>query len=152
MAFNTRTAMTQNHFLTHFHSDHYGGITKAWNSGTIYCSVATANLVNQQLGIDRKWLHPLPMLTPVVIESRGKPVTVTPLDANHCPGAVILFEIGSNKSKKHILHVEISVEPRVYDDAGATATFCSWRASLDEIFFDTYCDPKYTFAFAKGSN
>jgi hypothetical protein len=34
-----------------------------------------------------------------------------------------LFEIGSNKSKKHILHVEISVEPRVYDDAGATATF-----------------------------
>jgi DNA cross-link repair 1A protein len=49
---------------------------------------SNGDLVNQQLGIDRKWLHPLPMLTPVVIESRGKPVGY-PFDANHCPGAVM---------------------------------------------------------------
>ena len=24
--------------LSHFHSDHYTGITSAWNTGTIYCS------------------------------------------------------------------------------------------------------------------
>jgi DNA cross-link repair 1A protein len=147
-----RTAMTQNHFLTHFHSDHYGGITKAWNSGTIYCSVATANLVNQQLGIDRKWLHPLPMLTPVVIESRGKPVTVTLLDANHCPGAVMfLFEIGSNKSKKHILHVgDFRWNREFMMTQAPLRPFARGEVLLDEIFFDTtYCDPKYTLPSQK---
>lgn len=147
-----RTAMTQNHFLTHFHSDHYGGITKAWNSGTIYCSEATANLVNQQLGIDRKWLHPLPMLTPVVVESRGKPVTVTLLDANHCPGAVMfLFEIGSNKSKKHILHVgDFRWNTEFMMTQAPLRPFARGECLLDEIFLDTtYCDPKYTLPSQK---
>ena len=43
----------------------------------------TANLVNQQLGVDKKYLHPLPMDEPTVIASKGKPVTVTLLNANH---------------------------------------------------------------------
>jgi hypothetical protein len=62
---------------------HYGGISKGWDHGTIYCSLPTANLVNQQLGVDKKYLHPLPMDEPTVIASKGKPVTVTLLNANH---------------------------------------------------------------------
>merc|ERR1719161_3498586 len=42
--------LTTNHFLSHFHADHYGGITKKWKNGRIYCSLPTANLVRQQLG------------------------------------------------------------------------------------------------------
>ena len=79
-----------------------GGITSSWNIGTIYCSLATANLVHQQLGVHKKYLYPLGLMTPMVIDSRGKAVTVTLLDANHCPGAVMfLFQVGNNT----ILHV-----------------------------------------------
>jgi len=136
------STLTENYFLTHFHADHYGGLTKTWTAGTIYCSLPTANLVNQQLGIDRKYLHPLPMLTPVVIESQGKAITVTLLDANHCPGAVMfLFEVGRRK----ILHVgDFRWNQRIMYNQAPLKPFLSGEQRLDELFLDTtYCDPKY---------
>jgi DNA cross-link repair 1A protein len=138
-----RSSLTQNYFLTHFHSDHYGGISKAWNAGTIYCSFSTANLVNQQLGVDRKFLHPLPMMTPIVVASRGNPVTVTLLDANHCPGAVMfLFEVGNRR----ILHVgDFRWNREIMQAQGPLRPFFDRTQNLDEIFLDTtYCDPKYS--------
>jgi DNA cross-link repair 1A protein len=136
----TKSCTTKNFFLTHFHSDHYGGITKSWCAGVIYCSLPTANLVAQQLGVDRKYLHPLGMNSPVVIESQGKPVTVTLLDANHCPGAVMfLFQVG----QRHILHVgdfrwnREKMNPDLKD-------FSSLKVRLDDLYLDTtYCNEKY---------
>ena len=63
----------------------------------------TANLVSQPLlGVGKRYLHPIAMMTPMVIESHGKPITVTLVDANHCPGAIMfLFEVGN----KRVLHV-----------------------------------------------
>ena len=43
----------------------------------------TANLIAHMLSVDRKWLHPLPMNTPVDIPKTGG-VKVTLIDANHC--------------------------------------------------------------------
>ena len=130
--------------LTIIVPDHYGGITSSWHTGTIYCSLPTANLVNQQLGVDKKYLHPLPMMTPTVIESKGKPITVTLLDANHCPGAVMFFfEVG----KRKILHVgdfrwsrDVMLQP-----PSPLRKIATQYMDLDELFLDTtYCDPKYT--------
>jgi DNA cross-link repair 1A protein len=140
-SFTSCSANTTNHFLTHFHADHYGGITSSWSHGTIYCSLPTANLVGQQLGVDKKYIHPLPMFTPTVVGSKGKPITVTLLDANHCPGAIMfLFEVG----KKKILHVgdfrwnrEIMMQQAPLRALRKT--------TLDELFLDTtYCNPKYS--------
>jgi DNA cross-link repair 1A protein len=148
MAFNTRTAMTQNHFLTHFHSDHYGGIIKAWNS-TIYCSVATANLVNQQLGIDRKWLHPLPMLTPVVIESRGKPVTVTPSTPITAPVPSFCSRLVVTRVRNIFFTLRFRWNREFMMTQAPLRPFARGELLLDEIFFDTYCDPKYTLPSQK---
>lgn len=137
--------LTDKYFLTHFHSDHYGGITKQWNAGTIYCTLATANLVNQQLGVDRKFLHPVPLHQPLIVESRGKPVTVTFLDANHCPGAVIiLFEIG----KRKILHTGDFRWNR--DTMMPPLRSLLSTSGLDDLYLDTtYCDPKYNLPTQK---
>ncbi|KAL7521278.1 hypothetical protein ACHAWX_005956 [Stephanocyclus meneghinianus] len=136
-------SLSSNYFLTHFHSDHYGGITKQWNEGTIYCSVPTANLVHQQLGVEKRFLHPLPMNTPIVLASKDKPITVTLLDANHCPGAVMfVFEVGNKK----ILHVgDFRWNHAFMMAMPQLRAFSNMTPRLDEIFLDTtYCDPKYT--------
>lgn len=79
-----KASLTSNYFLSHYHSDHYGGISSSWDAGTIYCSLPTAKLVSQQLRVNKKFLHPLELNQATVILSRGKPITVTLLDANHC--------------------------------------------------------------------
>ena len=137
--------LTNSYFLTHFHADHYGGITRSWNAGTIYCSLPTANLVHEQLGVDRKWLHPLPMNTPNIVESQGKAITVTLLDANHCPGAVMfLFHV----NKRFILHVgDFRWNNPLMTSFPPLQPFLLGKIRLDDLMLDTtYCDARYAFS------
>jgi DNA cross-link repair 1A protein len=66
------------YFLTHFHSDHYGGMTANWSHGPIYCSSITASLVLQQIKVNPEYVVKLPMYQPVNIDG----VDVTLIDAN----------------------------------------------------------------------
>ena len=152
--------LTKNYFLTHFHSDHYGGITKHWNMGTIYCSVPTANLVHSQLGVPKQYIHPLPLHTPTIIASSHSPngnqaITVTLLNANHCPGAIMfLFEVGT----RVILHVgDFRWNYHIMSQQTPLRPFCRvpWAniqqqqqpvhlRRIDDLFLDTtYCDAQY---------
>ncbi|XP_060931238.1 5' exonuclease Apollo [Limanda limanda] len=83
-------------FLTHMHSDHTVGLTSTWSNRPIYCSPTTATLLRLKLQVKEQWIHPLELGDPhlLPLDDIGKErLTVTLIEANHCPGAVMfLFE------------------------------------------------------------
>ncbi|RLN60447.1 hypothetical protein BBP00_00005974 [Phytophthora kernoviae] len=141
------------YFLTHFHSDHYGGLGKSFDCGVVYCNEVTANLVIQELGVESKYVHPVAMNTPVLVGD----VQVTFMDANHCPGsAIILFRLKDGKTYLHTgdfrFHRKmLEYTPlQGYIPAANQAITYDGKSNdvkrLDGVYLDTtYCDPKYTF-------
>ncbi|KAK5863483.1 hypothetical protein PBY51_000511 [Eleginops maclovinus] len=83
-------------FLSHMHSDHTVGLTSTWNNRPIYCSLTTATLLRLKLQVKEQWIHPLELDEPYMLpmDDIGKEkLTVTLIEANHCPGSVMfLFE------------------------------------------------------------
>ncbi|AES73494.1 DNA cross-link repair protein pso2/SNM1, putative [Medicago truncatula] len=119
-------------FLTHFHMDHYQGLTKSFNHGKIYCSSVTARLVNMNIGIPYDKLHILPLNQKVEIAGIG----VTCLDANHCPGSIIiLFE------PPNVLHTG----DFRYSEEMANNPLLQTCPIHTLILDTTYCNPQYDF-------
>ncbi|XP_004501410.1 uncharacterized protein [Cicer arietinum] len=122
-------------FLTHFHMDHYQGLTKSFNHGKIYCSSVTARLVNMNIGIPYEKLHILPLNQKVEIAGIG----VTCLDANHCPGAIIvLFEPPNGKAVLHTGDFR-------YSEEMSNNPFLRICPIHTLILDTTYCNPQYDF-------
>ena len=147
----------QAYFLSHFHSDHYIGLTSHWCHGPIYCSRVTGNLVRQQLRVDPKWVVDLEFE-----EKREVPgtcgVQVTMIPANHCPGSsLFLFEkvIGHGKNPKvqRVLHCgdfracRAHIEhPLLRPDIVDSISGKSRQQKIDVCYLDTtYLNPKYAF-------
>jgi DNA cross-link repair 1A protein len=145
------------YFLSHFHSDHYIGLTANWQHGPIYCSKVTGNLVRQQLKVDPKYVVDLEFE-----EEREVPntpgVRVIMIPANHCPGSsLFLFEKpltnGSNPRKKRILHCgdfracRAHVEhPLLRPDVQCHITGKAREQKIDVCYLDTtYLNPKFSF-------
>ena len=147
------------YFLSHFHSDHYIGLTSSWRHGPIYASKITCNLMRQQLRVDPKWLVPLEFEKKVEVPNT-KGVFVTMIPANHCPGSSLyLFEkiIGRNKDGSprltrvlhcgdfracpaHIQH------PLLRPDVVDSITGQTKQQVIDTCYLDTtYLTPKYAF-------
>ncbi|WFD31710.1 DNA cross-link repair protein PSO2/SNM1 [Malassezia sp. CBS 17886] len=134
------------YFLTHFHSDHYVGLTSRWSHGPIYCSAITARLVQQRLRVASEWLHTLPMDEPVAIPASGG-VQVTCIDANHCPGAcLMLFEgprtghAGAPRNFRYLHCGDFRASPWQVAHPAVSGR------KMDIIYLDTtYMDPRYCF-------
>ncbi|KAL4960869.1 cytochrome P450-domain-containing protein [Aspergillus stella-maris] len=142
------------YFLSHFHSDHYIGLSKSWQHGPIYCSRATANLVRQQLRVDPKWLVDLDFEKKTEVPNTGG-VQVTMMEANHCPGSsIFLFEKAMTSGKiQRVLHCgDFRASPQhvrhalLRPDVVDTKTGKSWQQRIDACYLDTtYLSPKYAF-------
>uniref|UniRef100_A0A8B9LTX3 5' exonuclease Apollo n=1 Tax=Astyanax mexicanus TaxID=7994 RepID=A0A8B9LTX3_ASTMX len=81
-------------FLSHMHTDHTCGLTSTWSNRPIYCSPVTAKLLQLKLQVKEKWIHALEVgeAHMLPLDDIGKEkLTVTLIDANHCPGAVMFF-------------------------------------------------------------
>lgn len=145
------------YFLSHFHSDHYIGLTANWTHGPIYCSKVTGDLVKMQLRVASKCVVSLEFdQTQEVPGTEG--VTVTMIPANHCPGSsLFLFEktIGKGQyvRKQRILHcgdfracpAQVAhplLKPEVQDlISGKTR-----QQKIDVCYLDTtYLNPRYSF-------
>ncbi|KAI4115820.1 MAG: hypothetical protein LQ345_003654 [Seirophora villosa] len=146
------------YFLSHFHSDHYVGLTSSWCHGPIYCSRVTGNLVRRQLRVDPKWVVDLEFDKKIEVPgTQGAHVTMIP--ANHCPGSSLyLYEkvVGKGKHPKvqrvlhcgdfracpaHVQHPLL--RPEVMDSVTKKST---GQQKLDVCYLDTtYLTPKYAF-------
>ena len=146
------------YFLSHFHSDHYIGLTSLWCHGPIYCSHVTANLVRRQLRVDPKWVVDLEFDEKVEVpNTQGVDVTMIP--ANHCPGSsLFLFEkaIGKGRNPRiqrvlhcgdfracpaHIQHPKL--RPDIVDSVTKRNIA---QQKIDVCYLDTtYLNPRYAF-------
>uniref|UniRef100_A0A0F7ZAL2 DNA cross-link repair 1A protein n=1 Tax=Crotalus adamanteus TaxID=8729 RepID=A0A0F7ZAL2_CROAD len=122
------------YFLTHFHSDHYGGLTKKFTF-PIYCNKITGNLVKNKLGVQEQYVHILPMDRECIVDG----IKVVLVDANHCPGAAMILFCLPNGTV--ILHTgDFRADPSM-----ERCPFLNgWR--VHTVYLDTtYCSPEYTF-------
>ncbi|CAL5074130.1 unnamed protein product [Urochloa decumbens] len=122
-------------FLTHFHVDHYQGLTRSFCHGKIYCSSITAGLVHYKIGIPWDKLHVLPLNRRIAIAG----INLTCFDANHCPGSIIiLFEPPNGKAVLHTGDFRFSSE--------MVSNPVLQSSHIHTLILDTtYCNPRYDF-------
>ncbi|XP_045147529.1 DNA cross-link repair 1A protein [Echinops telfairi] len=121
------------YFLTHFHSDHYSGLSRKFTA-PVYCSQITGNLLKSKLHVQEQYIHPLPMDTECIVNG----VKVVLLDANHCPGAVmILFYLPNGTVTLHT--GDFRADPTMERSLLA-------GLRVHTLYLDTtYCSPEYSF-------
>lgn len=139
--FNRRASWITHRFLSHCHADHYSGLRKEYNEVPILCSETTGRLVEVNLGVDKQFIHVLPMYTTIKLDKWGvEGWTVYLLNANHCPGAVMFVFEGNGK--KYLHTGDMRFDENVYEK--------EWKnlvgGGVDVLYLDTtYCNPKYVF-------
>ncbi|KAI5926756.1 DRMBL-domain-containing protein [Camillea tinctor] len=145
------------YFLSHFHSDHYIGLTANWSHGPIYCSKVTGSLIKNQLRTAAKWIKELEFEEKIEIPGT-EGVTVTMLPANHCPGSsLFLFEKtigkGSYPRTQRILHcgdfracpAQIT-HPLLKPETADAVSGQTKQQKIDVCYLDTtYLNPRYSF-------
>ncbi|RUP46210.1 DNA repair metallo-beta-lactamase-domain-containing protein [Jimgerdemannia flammicorona] len=148
----------------HFHSDHYGGLTSTWTHGPIYCSTITANLVIQQLRVKPEYVHRLTLneehpisdgLPSASRKNRSDTLTVTLIDANHCPGsALFLFKIptvdpnGRSHTLRYLHTGDFRACPQqcLHPAVAQRQNGGEETQVIDILYLDTtYLNPRYAF-------
>ncbi|KAI4389328.1 hypothetical protein MLD38_001564 [Melastoma candidum] len=138
-AFRHSGNFSRSYFLSHFHSDHYTGINSSWSGGVIFCSHITARLLVEVLNVRSSFAVALPVGETVVVDG----CQVRLIDANHCPGAVVmLFRVVDVGRVFRYVHTG----DFRYCDAMSKDEGLREFVGSDAVFLDTtYCNPKFVF-------
>ncbi|KMZ01645.1 DNA cross-link repair protein SNM1 [Drosophila simulans] len=123
------------YFLTHFHADHYIGLTKKF-CHPLYVSPTTARLVRTFIKLDETHIHEIDVDQTLDVDG----VQVTALEANHCPGALMFFfKLSSGEC---ILHTG---DFRASADMESLPIFWN-HSNIDLLYLDTtYMNKNYDF-------
>lgn len=166
-SFKPNSEIDQN-FLTHFHADHYGGISKNWcyervfsdldfendskYKQIIYCTVITSKLLTLRFGIDPRFIKEMELETKYKVKNylKTEALWVTPITANHCPGAAIfLFESECNGRWQRYLHCgdfRVNKEILCHPLLSRFNINSTEQLKLDKVYLDTtYLSPNYNF-------
>ncbi|VDL18302.1 unnamed protein product [Hymenolepis diminuta] len=127
------------YFLTHFHHDHYIGLTSKF-VGTIYCSEITAKLLEKNFG---QLLSIVALPTDIFINVSGFDILL--LDANHCPGSVlILCRLPTGNVNLHT--GDFRAQASMLKPPSPLTEFILSKQRISNLYLDTsFCAPKYTF-------
>ncbi|CAM9311201.1 unnamed protein product, partial [Chrysoparadoxa australica] len=125
------------YFLTHFHGDHYTGLTPALAkslSAPIYCTPVTARLLQRVMGVDESCIQEVSIGNKISVPG-GE---VQFVDAHHCPGAAMLI-ITRHSDGKTILHCgDMRYHPAMKEDFAGL--------KIDTVYLDTtYAHPRHSF-------
>lgn len=129
------------------HSDHTNGLSSSWRK-PIYCSEVTGTLLKAKLEVSSRLVRPLEIGQAHVIplSSDGKEtMTVTLIEANHCPGAVMfLFE---GYFGRILYTADFKYTPSIFTSPGLEGPL-----SIDVLYLDnTYNDPGCTWKTTEDS-
>ena len=124
------------YLLSHFHSDHYIGLSKKWKQRVI-CSSITKRLVQNKLKVNPDMMT---TLDPGETKKYGD-CLVTAVEANHCPGAVMfIIKLTSGTTVLHTGDFRASPDMESYPE------FWQLDFRVDTLYLDTtYCRPEYDF-------
>lgn len=126
--------------LSHFHSDHYSGLTERFSEGNIICTTITSSFIQHVIGVASEFVTPLAYNKPHAIPG-GAGATIEFLDANHCPGAALmLFTL---KTGERILHCG---DMRYHPKMKLYPALQPARGKINTIYLDTtYAHPRHAF-------
>ena len=123
--------------LSHFHRDHMEGLDRGWSKGPLLCSPITAALLAALVQVPAENLITIEPDETMEFQVAGKPLRVTALEANHCPGA-LMFAL--ERAGRKIIYTgdfrlddHLRAKRSVFEGAG--------RLYVDA----TYASPEYSF-------
>lgn len=123
------------YFLSHYHADHYVGLTRKF-AHPLYMSPITARLVRTFIPIDEQYLHEIELDKSIEVDG----IEVTAIEANHCPGAImLLFKLSTGKCILHTgdfrANFEMESDPIFWNNP-----------NIDLLYLDTtYLSKNYDF-------
>ncbi|XP_010933274.1 uncharacterized protein [Elaeis guineensis] len=144
---------SQAYFLTHLHADHTEGLSPHWSGGPIFCSPISARLFPCKFpGFDLSLLrvlevgrtHPLSLSSPT--NGSEVQILVTPIDAHHCPGAVMYLFRGEFGCVLYTGDFRWELKSERAKLAKKTLLDALQGDKVNNLYLDnTYCHPSFSF-------
>jgi len=142
--------------LTHYHSDHYHGLPrdgKYVGPALIHCTPITARLLIHVHGVPEKYVveHEYGVTWNLLTHSKSPLTHVTFYDANHCPGAAIVFvthQTSTNNTTAVHYHLhtgDMRYHPKMREYP--LLKHAVEQRLVEAVYLDTtYAHPKHDFA------